>query len=65
MGKEIAFTILGFIFVAIGVVLALNLSPILLHATETKTDIKIGYGFIIFGAILFSAGLFRLLRRPS
>ena len=61
MGEEITFTIVGFIFVAIGVVLALNL----LHTPETKTDIKIGYGFIIFGAILFSAGLFRLLRRPS
>ena len=65
MGKEIAFIIVGFIFVAIGAVLALNLAPILLHTTETKTDIKIGYGFIIFGAIFFLSGLFRLLRRPS
>jgi hypothetical protein len=61
MGEEITFTIVGSIFVAIGVVLALNLLP----TPETETDFKIGYGFIIFGAILFSAGLFRLLRRPS
>ena len=65
MGKEIAVIIVGLILVAIGVVLAFNLAPSLLHTAETKTDIKIGYGFIIFGAILFLAGLFRLLRRPN
>ena len=60
--NNITFFIISLVLIAVGVLLAFNLIQRIFSIPETPTDIKMGWFFIIFGALLLIGSVVRLLR---